>query len=131
DDSGSSVNTAGNGSFSIPLDGGSVAPPPACTQPGLWCYTDQQRLPACTTGATTISGTVYDPAGKNPIYNAIVYVPADVTVPLPTITTGTKSCSTCDTQISNYMAVAVTDFKGNFKLTGDVPSTMGVPLVVQ
>jgi hypothetical protein len=111
--------------FSTDPDASAALPPaaPPCKTPGLWCYVPD----GCT---TTLSGTVYDPAGKNPLYNVIVYVPADPSKPLPKITPGTSSCSTCDTQIADYMAVAVTDSKGHFSLSG-VPATTRVPLVVQ
>jgi hypothetical protein len=117
----------GGSSFVFGVGGdASAAPPPAappCKTPGLWCYVPD----GCT---TTLSGTVYDPAGKNPLYNVVVYVPADPSKPLPTITPGTHSCGSCDTQIADYMAVAVTDAKGHFSMSG-VPATTRVPLVVQ
>jgi hypothetical protein len=112
------------------LDGSTTVrppPPPGCKLPGLWCYQDAQLKDNCT---TTLSGTVYDPAGKVPLNNVIVYVPADPTQPLDKITQGTNSCSACTTKIANYMALAVTDVNGHFTMSG-VPVTTGVPVVVQ
>jgi hypothetical protein len=101
-------------------DGGTPAP---CPGGGLGCY-----VPAgCT---TSLSGTVYDPAGRNPLYNVVVFVPNDPYGTLPPITPGTHSCNTCDVSIGNYVAVTTTDSHGNFTLTG-VPATSHVPLVVQ
>lgn len=83
--------------------------------------------PNCT---TSLSGTVYDPAGKNPLYNVVVFVPNDPAGTLPAITPGTHTCNTCDVSIGNYVAATTTDSKGHFTLTG-VPATTHVPLVVQ
>ncbi len=101
-------------------DGGPVAP---CPDGGLGCY-----VPAnCT---TSVSGTVYDPAGRNPLYNVIVFVPNDPLGTLPPITPGTHTCQTCDVSIGNYLAATTTDAKGNFTLSG-MPAISHVPLVVQ
>ena len=101
-------------------DGGIPAP---CPGGGLECY-----VPAgCT---TSVSGTVYDPAGRNPLYNVVVFVPNDPNGTLPAITPGTHSCNTCDVSIGDYVAATETDSHGNFTLTG-VPATSHVPLVVQ
>jgi hypothetical protein len=83
--------------------------------------------PNCT---TSLSGTVYDPAGKNPLYNVVVFIPNDPAGTLPAITAGTHTCNTCDVSIGNYVAATTTDAKGHFTLTG-VPATTQVPLVVQ
>src|ERR1019366_2412856 len=86
-------------------------------------------------GTTSLSGTVYDPAGKNPLYNAVVYIPSDPQGPLPAITPGPGSCSaSCDPALSTvsgtYVAGAVTDASGAFRLSG-VPAGKSIPLVFQ
>ncbi len=94
---------------------------PVCT--GLACQVEQ-----CTGGSTTsLSGTVYDPAGVNPVYNAVVYVP---NAPLDPIPTG-ASCDRCGAVASgDPIAVTLTDTQGRFRLTG-VPTGTDVPLVIQ
>ncbi len=78
-------------------------------------------------GSTTISGTVYDPAGKNPLYNIAVYVPNEPVLPLST----GASCDTCDSLYSGMpIAAAVTDAAGHFSMDS-VPDGANIPLVVQ
>ena len=86
-------------------------------------------MPTCT-GATktTISGTVYDPAGVNPLYNVIVYVPNGAP---PAITEGV-SCDKCGAQITAPLGSTLTDVNGKFSMVLEpVPSTTNVPLVMQ
>jgi hypothetical protein len=78
---------------------------------------------------TTITGRVFDPAGKNPLYNVIVYIPPDPDAPLPALTQGV-SCDKCGATALNPVASTLTDENGNFTLT-NVPVTTGVPIVVQ
>jgi hypothetical protein len=80
-------------------------------------------------GHTSISGTVFDPAGKNPLNNVVVFAPRDATQ-LPRIPVGTNTCNTCDTPIGDYYAAVVTDYKGHFTLSG-VPTGKHVPFVAQ
>ncbi len=84
---------------------------------------------ACAGTPTTLTGKVYDPAGKNPLYNVEVFIPNDATT-LPAITPGTNSCNTCDAPIGDYVVATTTDATGAFTLTG-VPTGKGVPVVVQ
>jgi hypothetical protein len=108
-----------------------IAPPGPCT--GLRC---QQTT--CTTGScaqqpcaagtsTQVTGTVYDPAGKVPLYNAKVYIP---NAALAELKEG-PSCDSCDTSLSGDPIVqADTDVLGHFTLD-NVPVGTDIPLVVQ
>jgi len=92
------------------------------------CVGLQCQVPTCTgTATTSISGTVYDPAGKVPLYNVIVYIP---NAPLDPIPEGV-SCDRCSAQVSGHpIATALTDTNGHFQLV-NVPATTNVPLVMQ
>ncbi|HEY6461032.1 MAG TPA: hypothetical protein VIY73_12800 [Polyangiaceae bacterium] len=81
---------------------------------------------------TTISGTVYDPAGRNPLYNVVVYIPNAQGGKLDAIPIGinANSCS-CGALFSGEpIAYAITDTAGKFTLT-NVPDGANIPLVVQ
>jgi hypothetical protein len=94
------------------------------------CPGSMTTVPPTCSGATktTISGVVYDPAGVNPLYNVIVYVPSG---PLPSLAEGV-SCDRCGAQVVAPLASALTDTQGRFTLTLEpVPSTTNVPLVMQ
>ena len=113
---------AGSGNDASLLPGGCTG---GADQP-LRCYVDT----SCPGGAsTTLKGTVFDPAGKNPLPNALVFVPYD-TSPLPPIKTGTSFCDTCSAEIGVYTTAAFTGSGGSFVLTG-VPAVANLPLVVQ
>jgi hypothetical protein len=76
---------------------------------------------------TTVKGTVLDPAGKLPLYNVMVYIPAG---PLEEFTEGV-TCQKCDTAASGWpIASALSDAAGNFVLQ-DVPTGTNIPVVVQ
>jgi hypothetical protein len=79
-------------------------------------------------GTTSISGTVYDPANVNPIYNVTVYVPG-VSLPLPALPDGV-SCNSCSDLYSTPVAAAVTDPTGHFSIP-NAPVGAKIPLVVQ
>jgi hypothetical protein len=75
---------------------------------------------------TTITGKVYDPAGKVPLYNVLVYVP---NAPVAPFTDGAK-CDRCDATVLNPVTSAVTDESGQFVLKG-APADQNVPIVMQ
>jgi hypothetical protein len=117
-------------------------PPPGMAPPSgpaalpcvnLQCQQTSCRLgtcmqPACPAGQrTTLRGKVFDPAGKVPLYNVLVYVR---NAPLDPITSG-PSCDRCDTPVSGKpIASALSDTKGEFVLD-DVPVGSDIPLVIQ
>jgi hypothetical protein len=107
---------SGSGSSS---GGGHMCPP------GLQCNV------RCSLGTTTISGTVYDPAGKNPLFGVTVYVPAG---PLPTlprgVVSGSDACSCAALYKSGAVVSTTTDVRGRFTLK-DAPVGANVPLVLQ
>ncbi len=100
-------------------DSSTEAAPPCV---GLKC----QQV-SCGGGAkTTVTGTVYDPAGKNPVYNVIVYVP---NAPLDPIKHG-ATCESCAGVSGKPVVTALTDAKGHFELD-NVPVGTNIPLVIQ
>ena len=80
---------------------------------------------------TTLTGTVLDPAGKNPVYNALVYIPNDPSDPgLQPFPAGI-TCDVCGaTAAGNPLVTAYTAPDGTFTLQ-NVPVGMGIKLVVQ
>jgi hypothetical protein len=76
---------------------------------------------------TTLSGVVYDPAGKLPLYNVVVYVPSTELSP---IASG-AACETCDGNFSGTpLAAALSDAAGHFTME-KVPPGANVPVVIQ
>jgi hypothetical protein len=121
--SGPVMSFGGNGQGSSSGFAGAGNCPPGSD---LSCFVDM-KCPGAK--HTTITGKVYDPAGRNPLYNIAVFVPNNPQA-LPTITTGTNTCEACSTPIEDYVALTQTANDGSFTLT-DVPSGKNVPLVVQ
>ncbi len=112
-------NPDGGPSFGNQMDGG--GPSGMCV--GLQC-----QVHACGGGgSTTISGVVYDPAGNNPLYDVVVYVPNSPPQPFKS----GASCDTCaDLYTGNPVATALTDAAGKFQITG-APDGANIPLVIQ
>jgi hypothetical protein len=131
DDGGGSSN-GGNGgssgSFGSSSGGGSggggdggVACPP-----GLQC-----NVQCNNNGTTTITGKVYDPAGRNPLYNVAVYVPAVPLQPLPKgVPTGADACSCAALFKSGSVVDTTTAVDGTFTIK-NAPVGSQVPLVIQ
>jgi hypothetical protein len=116
------AGTAGDGGGSLGALGGNGDGGNGACQ-GLGC-----KKVSCKGGATTtISGQVFDPAGKNPLYDVAVFVPS--TMPLPALSTGV-SCDRCGATVTNPAASAITDENGKFTLT-DAPVDANVPVVIQ
>jgi hypothetical protein len=76
---------------------------------------------------TTLRGTVYDPAGRLPLYNVMVYVPSEALDPIVEGVT----CDRCDATASGKPAAsALTDPSGQFVMQ-DVPDGTNIPFVIQ
>jgi hypothetical protein len=118
----------GDGGARITDAGISIQPGDASKQDAGACVNLQCLVAKCDGGAsTTLTGTVYDPAGLNPIYNATVYVPNAPLPPFPN-GVGVETCSAQSTAIA--VTTTTTGPDGKFTLTG-VPSGSNIPLVVQ
>jgi hypothetical protein len=122
----------GSGGAGMSGDAGTSAlPPSGCT--GLRCQLTSCRgggclVQGCADGArTTVSGIVYDPAGKVPLYGVSVFVPNGRLTPVPE----GVSCQRCDQATSgDPISKSTTDAEGRFTL-GDVPAGENIPLVIQ
>ena len=99
-------------------------------QEGGTCTGYQCQIASCASNSpTTLTGTVYDPAGLNPVYHAYVYIP--VQLPLPAIPAGAqKDACGGGGNLPPSVAYAYTGPDGKFTLT-NVPSGTNIPLVVQ
>jgi hypothetical protein len=125
---GNGSSGAGNltnlGNLDDSADGGDGGPPP----PRCILATQQCVDTSCSGGgATTISGVVYDPAGNNPLYGIVAYVPS---VPPSPITLGAQCLSCNELYTGMPIAFAVTDPAGHFTIKG-VPDGKNIPLVIQ
>ncbi len=114
------VEADGEGFFNPSDDGSDIT----CLTPGVMCPGGPIVCP--DGGRTTLTGTVYDPAGTTPLSGAVVFIPNGA---VKAIVPGTSAC-TCDDPIGDYVTVAVSDATGAFTMT-DVPTGKNVPLVVQ
>jgi hypothetical protein len=111
-------NTQGSMVFQVPqVHGGNR----------LGCKNLQCAQHDCNTGSTTISGTVYDPAGKNPIYNVAVYIPNETP---GSITLGASCYSCSDLYTGKPVVATLTDPNGKFVLPM-APDGANMPLVIQ
>jgi hypothetical protein len=88
-------------------------------------------VPCSGSATTSISGKVYDPAMKNPLYDVAVYVPATPLKALPKgVPTGADSCSCAALFKSGAIVSTTTGADGSFTL-GNAPTGSAVPLVLQ
>lgn len=107
--------------------GGSFVVTRSIEGPPEGCKNLQCKQYGCATGTTTISGQVFEPAGRNPLYNVAVYVPNEPVAPLRK----GASCDKCAEMYSGKAVVStLTDPQGRFRLE-KAPAGDNIPLVVQ
>jgi hypothetical protein len=113
--------------LALPACGARTGLPIPSPQPCVITSTPANTVRPCDGSATSISGTVYDPAALRPLYNVVVYVPS--TTPQPFVPG--PACDACGALYTgDPVATALTDADGRFVLSG-VPDGAGVPLVIQ
>ncbi len=113
-----SPTAVGGGAGGAQGTGGGSRPPDLQVSPSLGSAGSAQT--ACGSGpgsnTTTIEGYVYDPAGKNPLYNISVYV-LDPESPLPNLDTVPLACGCSQLLPNKVLAIgAPTDVSGHFEI---------------
>jgi hypothetical protein len=105
---------------------------PSSADGGVSCPSGLMCNVSCAGGGTTtITGKVYDPAGKNGLYNVAVYVPAAPLQALPKgVPTGANACSCSALYTSGSVVSTSTAEDGTFTLN-NAPVGASVPLVIQ
>ena len=105
-----------------PCPAGTICSGNACVcNGGLIC-----QVARCDASSTTITGKVYDPAGVNPIYNVMVYIPNTTLDPI----THGPTCDQCGTPSGEPIAAALSGTDGSFTLT-NAPNGSNIPIVFQ
>jgi len=91
------------------------------------CKNLECKQVTCAGGATTtISGTVFNPAKSDPLYNVVVYIPNATPAPFkPGV-----SCEKCGTVSGEPIAAALSGADGKFRVE-NVPAGDNIPLVIQ
>jgi hypothetical protein len=94
---------------------------------GSTCINLQCKQVTCPSGTTSISGTVYDPAGLRPLPNVYVYVPNGT----PAAFVDGATCDKCNSALSGLpLVTTLTDATGKFKLD-NMPVGTDIPVVIQ
>ena len=129
---GDTAGSTGNsgGASSVGTGGSLLVPDVGGASSSMDQMCDGGPCNACPPGnTTTISGYVYDPAGKNPLYNISVYVP-DPASPLPNLDSVQVACGCSQLFPAKVLATGTpTDATGHFEIPC-APSG-SVSLVVQ
>ncbi len=115
------------GSCSLPQTCGGGSTPGQCGCSGVCA-----QIPTCGSGkTTTLSGKVLDPAGVNPLYNVLVYIPNNPSDPnLKSFPVG-PTCDVCGaTAAGDPLVTTHTATDGTFTLSG-VPVGSSIPVVIQ
>ncbi len=126
---------AGDGCGSS-LNCGDCASPRTCGGGGTpgqcGCTGECARVPSCAPGTkTTLSGKIYDPAGLNPLYHALVYIPNDPNDPMLDSFPPGIACDQCGaTAAGSPLVSTLTDPSGYFTLE-NVPVGKQITLVAQ
>ena len=136
-DGGTGGGSGSDGSMTFPtgdtgtLNGGDGGGPSGDGATVNVCPPNAQCNVSCSSGTTTISGIVLDPAGKNPLYDVVVYVAASAVEPLPSgVPTGSSACSCSALFSGSPSAFALTDTSGKFQIT-NAPVGANLNLVTQ
>jgi hypothetical protein len=130
--SGGSSGGGSSGLFGDDASGSSSTGSSSGGTPGAQCPSGAQCNVSCPNGSTTsISGKVYDPAGKNGLYDIAVYVPGGPLQPLPAgVPTGTDACNCAALFKSGAVVSTATGVDGAFRLE-NAPVGKQIPLVLQ